>query len=110
MDLGKVIYTGTEVLIAVTCCLGNILVILALRKTKSFQQPTFCLIVSLAVADFMVGSVVIPLAVLVDGHIKTTFQLCLFISCVIILLTLVSVLCLLAIAVDRYLRVYMPHW
>uniref|UniRef100_A0A3B4ZNT2 G-protein coupled receptors family 1 profile domain-containing protein n=1 Tax=Stegastes partitus TaxID=144197 RepID=A0A3B4ZNT2_9TELE len=103
-----IIYMLVEVLIAVSCCLGNLLVILALWTSKSIQQPTFCLIVSLAVADFMVGCVAIPLAVVVDGRVKTSFHTCLFISCVVILLTLVSVLSLLAIAVDRFFRVYVP--
>nr|CBN80742.1 Adenosine receptor A1 [Dicentrarchus labrax] len=108
MDVGEVIYMLLEVLIAVSCCLGNLLVILALWTSKSIHQPTFCLIVCLAVADFMVGCVAIPLAVLVDRRVKTSFHGCLFVSCVVILLTLVSVLSLTAIAVDRYLRVYFP--
>ncbi|KAG8007598.1 Adenosine receptor A3 [Nibea albiflora] len=102
------IYTVLEVLIAVSCCLGNILVFLALWISKSLKQPTFCLIVSLAVADFMVGIVAIPLAVLVDGRVRTSFYGCLFSSCVVILLTLVSILSLVAISVDRFLRVYIP--
>ncbi|XP_029006404.1 adenosine receptor A1-like, partial [Betta splendens] len=102
------LFTLVEVLVAVSCCLGNILVIWAVLISRSMRQPTFSLIVSLAVADFMVGCVAIPLAVVVDGRVKTTFHGCLFISCVIILFTLVSVLCLVAIAVDRYLRVYFP--
>ncbi|KAM4583423.1 adenosine receptor A1-like [Fundulus diaphanus] len=110
MELEKAIYTSVEVLIAICCCLGNMLVVLALWKTRSIQQPTYCLIVSLAVADFLVGAVAIPLAVLVDGQVKTSFHTCLFISCVVILLTLVSVLCLTAIAVDRYLRLSLPFW
>ncbi|XP_022056350.2 adenosine receptor A1-like [Acanthochromis polyacanthus] len=108
MDAGKAVYTLVEALIAVSCCLGNLLVVLALWTSKSIRQPTYCLIVSLAVADFMVGCVAIPLAVVVDGRLATSFHACLFISCVVVLLTLVSVLCLLAIAVDRYLRVYIP--
>ena len=108
MAVGEVIYTLVEVLIAVCCCLGNMLVILALWTSKIIKQPTFCLIVSLAVADFMVGCLAIPLAVTVDRRVKTSFHGCLFISCVIILLTLVSVLSLMAIAVDRFLRVYIP--
>nr|XP_019952081.1 PREDICTED: adenosine receptor A1-like isoform X1 [Paralichthys olivaceus] len=108
MSPGEVIYTLLEVLIAVSCCVGNMLVILALWASKSVQLPTFCLIVSLAAADFMVGCVAIPLAVVVDGRVETSFHACLFISCVVILLTSVSVLCLAAIAVDRYLRVCIP--
>ncbi|XP_029358695.1 adenosine receptor A1-like [Echeneis naucrates] len=108
MSVGEMIYTLAEVLIAVSCCLGNSLVILALWTSKIIRLPTFCLIVSLSVADFMVGCVAIPLAVVVDGRVRTSFHGCLFLSCVVILLTLVSVLCLTAIAVDRYLRVYIP--
>lgn len=108
MSTGGVIYTLVEMLIALSCCLGNLLVILALWTSNSIQLPTFCLIVSLAVADILVGCVAIPLAVLVDGRVQTSFHSCLFISCVVILLTLVSVLCLAAIAVDRYLRVFIP--
>nr|CBN80765.1 Adenosine receptor A1 [Dicentrarchus labrax] len=108
MGVGEVIYMLLEVLIAVSCCLGNLLVILALWTSKSIHQPTFCLIVCLAVADFMVGCVASPLAVLMDRQVRTSFHGCLFISCVVILLTLVSILSLTAIAVDRYLRVYIP--
>ncbi|KAF7647200.1 hypothetical protein LDENG_00176040 [Lucifuga dentata] len=108
MSVWEVIYTLLEVLIAVSCCLGNLLVILAAWSSKSLQQATFCFIVSLASADFLVGGLAIPLAVLVDGRVQTSFQACLFISCMLILLTLASVLSLAAIAVDRYLRVFIP--
>uniref|UniRef100_A0A8C9YR23 Adenosine A3 receptor n=2 Tax=Sander lucioperca TaxID=283035 RepID=A0A8C9YR23_SANLU len=108
MAVEEVIYTFFEVIIAVCCCLGNMLVILALWTSKSIQQPTFYLVVSLAVADFMVGCMALPLAVVVDGRVKTSFYGCLFISCVTILLTLASALSLAAIAVDRFLRVYVP--
>lgn len=108
MDPNAVIYTVLEGLIAVSCCLGNMLVIVALWTTKSIKQPTFCLIISLAVADFMVGCVAIPIAVLVDERAETSFHDCLFLSCMVILLTIVSVLCLMAIAVDRFLRVFIP--
>lgn len=108
MNAGTFVYTLLEVLIAVSCCLGNLMVVLALWASKSIKQPTFCLIVSLAVADLLVGCVAIPLAVVVDGHLEMSFYSCLFQSCVVITLTLVSVLCLMAIAVDQFLRVYIP--
>ncbi|XP_071190914.1 adenosine receptor A1-like [Salvelinus alpinus] len=108
MSGGEVVYTVLEVLIAIACCLGNVLVIWAVWSSSALRQPIFCFMVSLAVADFLVGSVAMPLAVLVDGRVQTSFNVCLFISCVVIMLTVASVLSLLAIAVDRYLRVFIP--
>ena len=107
-DGAEVIYTVLEVIIAVGCCLGNVLVIWAVWIRGAHRQPTFCFIVSLAVADFLVGAVAIPLAVLVVGWVEMSFYGCLFISCVVIVLTQASVHSLLAIAVDRFLRVYIP--
>ncbi|XP_067314670.1 adenosine receptor A3-like [Pseudorasbora parva] len=107
-DGEKVIYTSLEVLIAVGCCLGNVLVIWAVWSCRALSQTTFCFIVSLAVTDFLVGMVAVPFSVIVDGQLKTSFHCCFFISCVVIVLNLACVQSLLAIAVDRYLRVYKP--
>uniref|UniRef100_A0A3B4AWR4 G-protein coupled receptors family 1 profile domain-containing protein n=1 Tax=Periophthalmus magnuspinnatus TaxID=409849 RepID=A0A3B4AWR4_9GOBI len=97
------------VLIGVCCCVGNVLVMVAMWCSGSLQQePTYCLLFSLCVADALVGVVSVPLSVMVDGHLFTSFGLCLFFGCVLLLLTLGSVLCLTAIAVDRYLRVSIP--
>ncbi|XP_067090212.1 adenosine receptor A3-like [Osmerus mordax] len=105
---GVIIYTVLEVLIAVTCCLGNLMVIFVVCSSRTLRQPTFCFLVSLAAADLLVGVVAIPLAVMVDGHVWTSFQGCLLISCVVLLLTQASTLSLMAIAVDRFLRVVIP--
>ncbi|XP_076124884.1 adenosine receptor A1-like [Alosa pseudoharengus] len=105
----EAIYTFLEVLIAVACCLGNLLVIWAVwTRAAMRRQPTFCFIISLAVADFLVGAVAVPLAVLVDGRVRTSFYGCLFLSCVVIVLTQASVHSLLAIALDRFLRAHIP--
>ncbi|KAG1963321.1 adenosine receptor A3-like [Pimephales promelas] len=105
---GGMIYISLEVLIAVGCCLGNVLVIWAVWRSGALNQTPFCLIVSLAMADFLVGAVAIPLAVVVDALLKIPFHACLFISCVLIVPQQTSVLTLLAIAVDRCLRVGIP--
>ncbi|XP_056126535.1 adenosine receptor A3-like [Rhinichthys klamathensis goyatoka] len=105
---GGIIYISLEVLIAVGCCLGNVLVIWAVWRSGALNQTPFCLIVSLAMADFLVGAMAIPLAVIVDVHVKIPFHACLFFSCVLIVPQQASVLTLLAIAVDRCLRVCIP--
>ncbi|XP_063072333.1 adenosine receptor A1-like [Engraulis encrasicolus] len=106
----EVVYTVLEVLIAVACCVGNLLVVWAVWTCGAMRrQPTFCFIVSLAVADFLVGAVAVPLAVLVDGRVSTSFHGCLLPCCGEIVITQASVHSLLAIAVDRFLRVYIPH-
>ncbi|KAM7404787.1 hypothetical protein PAMP_012100 [Pampus punctatissimus] len=105
-----VAYTVLEVLIAVACCLGNMLVVCAvcIGIRDSFREPTFCFLVSLATADFLVGVAAVPLAVLLDGWVNLTPDLCLLLSCVVLMLTQASVLSLLAIAVDRYIRLHAP--
>ncbi|XP_056462079.1 adenosine receptor A1-like [Gadus chalcogrammus] len=101
-------YTALELLIASCCVLGNAVAIAALRRTKRLREPTFCFLTSLAAADLLVGSLAIPLAVLVDGRVETSAGACLLSSCLLILPTLASILSLLSIAVDRFLRVYAP--
>ncbi|XP_067383654.1 adenosine receptor A3-like [Channa argus] len=105
-----IVYTVLEALIAVACCLGNVLVVSAVCVgiRDSLQEPTFCFLVSLAVADFLVGVAAVPLAVLLDGWVSLPPVLCLLLSCVVLVLTQASVLSLLAIAVDRYLRLHTP--
>ena len=105
-----VIYTVLELLIATACCLGNVLVVCAVCAgvRDSLRKPTFCFLVSLAVADFLVGVAAVPLAVVLDGWVILTSDLCLLLSCVVLVLTQASVLSLLAIAMDRYLRLHIP--
>uniref|UniRef100_A0A3B1IQ74 Adenosine A3 receptor a.1 n=1 Tax=Astyanax mexicanus TaxID=7994 RepID=A0A3B1IQ74_ASTMX len=102
------IFLPLEVVVAVVCCLGNALVIWAVRAGDSLRKPTFCFITALAVADFLVGSVAILLGVLVDVGMKISFYGCLFMCCKLLMIEMASVTLLLAIAVDRFLRVHIP--
>ncbi|XP_036388749.1 adenosine receptor A3-like [Megalops cyprinoides] len=107
--IGHAIYIALEVLVALACCLGNTLVVCAVWMNRSLRQPTFLFVVSLAVADFLVGAVAIPLAIVLEQGVVLPVCGCLFICCILLVLTQSSVLSLLAIAVDRYLRVRLPH-
>ncbi|XP_063300393.1 adenosine receptor A1 [Pelobates fuscus] len=102
------VYIVIEVLIALVSVLGNILVIWAVIVNHALRDTTFFFIVSLAVADIAVGALVIPLAITISIGLKTEFYSCLMGACVVLILTQSSILALLAIAVDRYLRVKIP--
>ncbi|MBN3297427.1 AA1R protein, partial [Amia calva] len=94
--------------IALASVLGNILVVLVVRVNRALRDTTFCFIVSLALADIAVGALVIPLAIIISLELKTQFYSCLFLACLLLIITQSSILSLLAIAIDRYLRVKIP--
>lgn len=101
-------YIGMEVLIAVSSVIGNVMVVWAVKINKSLRDTTFCFIVSLALADIAVGALVIPLAITISIGLQTHFYSCLLVACTVLVLTQSSILALLAIAIDRYLRVKIP--
>ncbi|XP_034022861.1 adenosine receptor A1-like [Thalassophryne amazonica] len=101
-------YIGMEVVIAVSSVVGNMMVVWAVRINRSLRDTTFCFIVSLALADITVGALVIPLAITISIGLQTHFYSCLLIACTVLVLTQSSILALLAIAIDRYLRVKIP--
>ncbi|XP_046881507.1 adenosine receptor A1-like [Hypomesus transpacificus] len=107
-DMSKAFYMGMEVVIALSSVIGNVMVVWAVRINRSLRDTTFCFIVSLALADIAVGALVIPLAIIISIGLKTHFYSCLLVACTVLVLTQSSILALLAIAIDRYLRVKIP--
>lgn len=105
MQLNKVAYICLESVIAVLAILSNILVVWAVKLNSAHQTTTCYFIISLALADIAVGLVVIPVAIVVDLHVLLPFEACLFLCCLLLAFTQTSIMSLLAIAVDRYLRV-----
>ncbi|NXS30633.1 AA3R protein, partial [Pomatostomus ruficeps] len=102
------IYIGSECLVALLATLGNVLVIWVVRLNAAFQNTTLYFIASLALADIAVGVLVMPLAIVVSLGITVPFYSCLFMCCLLVVFTNASILSLLAIAIDRYLRVKLP--
>ncbi|XP_036387421.1 adenosine receptor A1-like [Megalops cyprinoides] len=104
----QALYIGMEVVIAMSSVIGNVMVVWAVKINRSLRDTTFCFIVSLALADIAVGALVIPLAITISIGLKTHFYSCLLVACTVLVLTQSSILALLAIAIDRYLRVKIP--
>ncbi|KAM8975993.1 adenosine receptor A3-like [Pelodytes ibericus] len=105
MDNDSKVYIAVETMIGISAVLGNIMVILAVKVNPGLQNTTFYFIVSLAFADLAVGVLVMPLAIILSLGIQLHFHSCLLMCCLVIILTNASILSLLAIAIDRYLRI-----
>ncbi|XP_023371264.1 adenosine receptor A3 isoform X2 [Otolemur garnettii] len=105
LSLASFTYITVEVVIGLCAIAGNVLVIWVVKLNPSLQTTTFYFIVSLALADIAVGVLVMPLAIVVSLGITVHFYSCLFMTCLLLIFTHASIMSLLAIAVDRYLRV-----
>ncbi|XP_053468024.1 D(3) dopamine receptor [Ictalurus furcatus] len=90
---------------------GNVLVCLAVVREKSLQTTTNYLVVSLAVADLLVASLVMPWAVyleVVGGSWLFSRLYCNIFVTLDVMMCTASILNLCAISIDRYTAVVMP--
>ncbi|XP_064408608.1 adenosine receptor A2a-like [Latimeria chalumnae] len=90
---------------------GNGFICIAVLKSKKLRLVTNYFLVSLALADFLVGAVAIPCALLTDlGLPRCKYFLCVLMLCTLLILTQASIFGLLAIAVERYIAVLEPFY
>ncbi|XP_062293685.1 adenosine receptor A1-like [Scomber scombrus] len=105
----NVAYTAAELVIAFLSTIGNLLVCAAVGLNRKLRTVTNYFLVSLAVADICVGTIAIPCAILTDiGLPRQNLYLCLLMLSVLIMFTQSSIFSLLAVAVERYVAIFMP--
>ncbi|XP_037312238.1 D(3) dopamine receptor isoform X2 [Pungitius pungitius] len=98
-------------LLIVAIVFGNVLVCLAVMRERSLQTTTNYLVVSLAVADLLVASLVMPWAVyleVVGGAWLFSRLYCNVFVTLDVMMCTASILNLCAISIDRYTAVVMP--
>lgn len=102
-------YMAAELAIAFLSTVGNLLVCAAVSLNRKLRTVTNYFLVSLAVADICVGAIAIPCAILTDiGLPRHNLYLCLLMLSVLIMFTQSSIFSLLAVAVERYVAIFMP--
>ncbi|XP_036406082.1 trace amine-associated receptor 13c-like [Megalops cyprinoides] len=94
----------------VVTILGNLVVITSIAHLKQLHTPTNILVMSLALADFLLGAVVMPFSIIrsVEGCWYFDNVFCLLHSSFDMFLTCVSIFHLIFIAIDRYQAVCNP--
>ncbi|XP_035691689.1 neuropeptide FF receptor 2-like [Branchiostoma floridae] len=90
--------------------IGNPLVCLVVAKNKNMRNVTNLFITNVAVSDFLVGAICMPLALVDNLKAGWVFgeAMCTILPMIMGMTVTASVLTLVAIAVDRYLAVMRP--
>ncbi|XP_066532152.1 trace amine-associated receptor 13c-like [Hoplias malabaricus] len=103
------LYVSAAAVVLLTVC-GNLLIIISVCHFKQLHTPTNMLILSLAVSDFLVGLLVIPITII--SMIESCWILnavsCLCYIYISYFLTATSIFNVALIAVDRYVALSNP--
>lgn len=98
----SVAYTVSEATVSLLAIFGNALVAYIFCKNRSLRRYRNYYIFALAIADFLVGLLGIPFAVLASVGLPRNLYGCLFTVSILMVLCTVSILCLVAVSIDRY--------
>lgn len=101
-------YTVFEILVAICAIIGNLMVIIVFQRERKLRRRTNYYIISLAIADFLVGSLGVPFAILASVGLPTNLHACLFTVSLLVVLCTISIFCLVAVSVDRYWAILYP--
>uniref|UniRef100_A0A8C4T7G9 G-protein coupled receptors family 1 profile domain-containing protein n=1 Tax=Erpetoichthys calabaricus TaxID=27687 RepID=A0A8C4T7G9_ERPCA len=104
-----ILYIFGTAAVMLTFC-GNLVVIISIGHFKQLHTPTNILVLSLAVADFLVGVIIMPFMLIQSVETCWYFgeTVCYIYSCFLVTLTTVSLFNLVLIAIDRYFAVCDP--
>uniref|UniRef100_A0A9J2Q810 G-protein coupled receptors family 1 profile domain-containing protein n=1 Tax=Ascaris lumbricoides TaxID=6252 RepID=A0A9J2Q810_ASCLU len=97
--------------VPIACILGNCMVVAAVWTTKALQTPTNYLLVSLAVADLVVGTFVMPFSIYLSVnalHWHLPLPVCYFYCVLDVAASTCSIVHLVLISIDRLVAATKP--
>ncbi|GAU98738.1 hypothetical protein RvY_09846-2 [Ramazzottius varieornatus] len=108
----RVVGTVADVIIFIVGFLGNIMICAVVKNTKSLQTPTYCYLVSLAVADILLVCAAIPEAI-ISYHLYSKQWILGHAGCAImVFITFLAInagsLSILAFTIERYIAICHP--
>lgn len=101
-------YSAVEIVVAVLSVIGNLLVIVVFYRYQVLRTITNYYVISLAVADLLVGLVGIPSALFTAVGLPHNFHACLFMTSVLMLLCTGSIFSLVGVTIDRFWAIFYP--
>ena len=101
-------YTILEIIVAIIAIVGNAMVICVFQRERRLRRRTNYYIVSLALADLLVGLLGVPFAIMASVGLPTNLYACLFTVSLLVVLCTISIFCLVAVSVDRYWAILYP--
>lgn len=101
-------YTAVEIGCAISSVVGNLLVIVVFIRYQVLRTITNYYVISLAIADLLVGLVGIPSALFTAVGLPHNFHACLFMTSVLMLLCTGSIFSLVAVTIDRFWAIFYP--
>ncbi|VDM27477.1 unnamed protein product [Toxocara canis] len=106
MDPLRIVYSIAELLLSLHISLSNLLVLWVYLRTQHIRTVTNTYIFSLALTDFLAGTIGIPLTVYtVLTRAPHSYMPCLAIHSILCVLCTISTFHLLAIAIDKYVSI-----
>ena len=106
VDTITAVYSAAELLLAMEISLSNLLVLWVYFRSNQVRTPTNAFIFSLALVDFLAGSIGIPITVFsVLTRAPHSFMSCLAVHVLMCVFCTISIFHLLAIAIDKYITI-----
>ena len=102
------VYTAFEVATAALAIVGNSLVVVMFVRYQKLRTVTNHYVISLSIADLLVGVIGIPFAIATSVGLPKNFEACLFMNSLLLLLCTGSIFSLVAVTMDRYFAILHP--